>query len=58
MKPFFNKVFQVSMDIVVGLAVYFSLNAFVKEISVNKAVVITLVLSMLFSELVEIHLKK
>lgn len=58
MKLFGSKIIQVFMDIVVGLAVYFSLNAFVKGISVNRAVVITLIISMLFSEFVEIHFKK
>ena len=58
MKEVVNKIFQVFMDILVGIAVYFGINAFVPSASTNLAVVITLITTAIFAEFVEMRIKK
>ena len=53
-----NRLFQVLMDIVVGIALYFGLNAFVPVLGTNATVVVTLIVTAVFAECVETRLKK
>ena len=46
------------MDFVVGIAIYFALNAFVPVLSTNATVVITLFITAIFAEFIETRLKR
>jgi len=53
-----NRLFQVLMDFVVGIALYFGLNAFAPSLGTNASVVITLLVTAIFAEFVETRLKR
>ena len=53
-----NRIFQVLMDLIVGIALYFGLNAFVPAMGTNAKVVIALVITAIFAEYVETRLKR
>lgn len=53
-----NKVFQVLMDVLVGIAIYFGLSVFIPLMNNNLVILITLAVTAVFSEFVEIQIKK
>ena len=53
-----NRIFQVLMDLIVGIALYFGLSAFVPALGTNATVVITLIVTAIFAEYVETRLKR
>ena len=53
-----NKIFQVLMDVLVGMAIYFGLSVFIPLMNNNLVILITLVVTAVFSEFVEIQIKK
>ena len=53
-----NKIFQVLMDIAFGMAIYFGLKALVPVLTDNTVVVITLIATAAFAELIEVKFKK
>ena len=53
-----NKIFQVLMDIAFGMAICFGLKALVPALADNTIVVITLIATAIFSEFIEVKLKK
>ena len=58
MKVVANKLFQIIMDLIVGLAIYFGMKAFMPSIATNNLIVITLIITAVFSEFVEVRFKK
>jgi len=53
-----DRIFQVLMDVVVGIALYFGLTAFVPSMGTNVTVVITLAVTAVYAEFVENRLKR
>lgn len=53
-----NKIFQVLMDVLVGMAIYFGLSVFIPLMNNNLVILITLAVTAVFSEFVEIQIKK
>ena len=53
-----NRIFQVLMDLVVGIAIYFGLNAFFPDWGTNTVIVVTLSITAVFAEFVEMKLKR
>lgn len=58
MKQIINKVFQILMDILIGIAIYFGISAFVPSANANLIIVITLIATAIFAEFVEMRIKK
>ena len=58
MKEVLNRIFQVLMDVLVGMAIYYGVNAFFPSLSNNLVIVATLVVTAVFAEFVEIRFKK
>ena len=54
----FNRIFQVLMDIIIGIAVYFGLKALVPVLPDNAVIVVTLIATATFAEFIEMRLKK
>ena len=57
MMEIINKMIQIIVDVVAGLAFYFSMRNFIPELSENTVVVITLLLTAIVAETVELRLK-
>jgi len=53
-----DRIFQILLDVVVGIALYFCLNAFVPALGTNTTVVITLVVTAIYAEFVENKIKR
>lgn len=53
-----NKIFQVLMDVLVGMAIYFGLSVFIPLMNNNLVILTTLAVTAVFSEFVEIQIKK
>lgn len=53
-----NKIFQVLIDFVVGVAIYFGFKALVPIMSDNTIAVITLTATAIFAEFIEVKFKK
>lgn len=53
-----NKLFQVLMDIIIGIAIYFGLEALVPILPNNALIVTTLIATALFAEFIEMRFKK
>ena len=53
-----NKIFQVFIDFVVGVAIYFGLKALVPALTENVVAVITLIATAVFAEFIEVKCKK
>jgi len=53
-----NKIFQILMDIAFGMAICFGLKALVPVLTDNTVVVITLIATAVFAELIEVKFKK
>ena len=53
-----NKIFQVLIDFIVGVAIYFGLKALVPALSDNTIAVITLIATAVFAEFIEVKFKK
>lgn len=53
-----NKIIQAIMDIVIGAGVYFGLQAFVPNLNGNVLIMITLTVTGIFAEFIELRLKK
>lgn len=58
MKEIFNRIVQVLMDVLIGIAVYYGVNAFFPSLSNNSAIVATLLATAIFAEFVEMRIKK
>ena len=58
MKYTINKIFQVFIDFVVGVAIYFGLKALVPSMAENTVAVTTLVATAAFAEFIEVKFKK
>lgn len=54
----FNKIFQVFMDVLIGIAIYYGVNAFFPFLSNNLVIVATLFATAIFAEFIEMRLKK
>jgi len=53
-----GKIFQVLVDIIIGIAIYFGLNAFMPELNDNLVVVVALIVTAIFAEFAELKFKK
>ena len=53
-----NKIFQVLMDILIGIAIYFGLREFAPLLSENLIILFALTTTAIFAEFVEIQIKK
>lgn len=53
-----NKIFQVLIDFVIGVAIYFGLKALIPVLTDNTVVVLTLIATAVFAELIEVKFKK
>lgn len=58
MTAIINKIFQVFVDFVIGVAIYFGLNALIPILSDNAIAVIALTVTAVFAEFVEVKIKK
>ena len=54
----FGKIFQVLVDTIFGIAIYFGLNAFLPVSNDNLAVVAALIVTAIFAEFAELKFKK
>ena len=54
----FNRIFQVLIDIIIGIAVYFGLKALIPVLPDNAVIVVTLIATSAFAEFIEMRLKK
>ena len=53
-----NKIFQVFIDFVIGVAIYFGLKALVPVLPDNSIAVIALIATAIFAEFIEVKFKK
>ena len=57
MRDIINKCFQVSIDFVVGVAMYFGFKALVPAMDENVIAVVTLIAASTFAEFIEVKFK-